>query len=170
MSDVPAQHRSYGPQTVSFASLTVSDTRSVDTDQSGMVIRKLATDAGHRVLASEIVPDEFAAIQFGVTELLGIAKVDAVVVSGGTGFAPRDVTIEAVSGMFERTIDGFGELFRTLSYEEVGAASMLSRATAGVVGSRATFVLPGSPSAVELGMRQLILPEIGHLLGQIRRR
>jgi len=170
MSDVPAQHRAYGPDSVCFASLTVSDSRSEETDTSGAVVRDLAIEAGHRVLASQIVPDEFASIQYGLTELLKISELDAVVVSGGTGFAPRDVTIEAVSGMCERTIDGFGELFRALSYEEVGPAAMLSRATAGVVSTRALFVLPGSPNAVELAMRKLILPEIGHLLGQIRRR
>jgi len=115
------------------------------------------------------VPDEIVEIRAAAGELLRRDDVDVLVLSGGTGFSPRDLTLEAAAPLLERRIDGFGELFRMLSFEEIGAAAMLSRAAAGVIGRRAVFVLPGSPKAVTLAMRRLILPEAGHLLGQARR-
>ncbi len=115
------------------------------------------------------MPDEIVAVRAAAGELLRRDEVDVLVLSGGTGFGPRDLTLEAAAPLIERRIDGFGELFRMLSCEEVGAAAMLSRADAGVIGGKAIFVLPGSPKAVELAMARLILPEAGHLLGQARR-
>ena len=163
-------HKSYAPAVLGFGLVTVSDSRNEATDTGGRLLRELVEAAGHRVAAADRVPDEVPAIRRAVEALLATPGVDVVVTTGGTGFSPRDVTVEAVSPLFERPIDGFGELFRMLSYPQVGAAAMLSRAAAGLVGDRAVFLLPGSPKAVRLAMEALVLPESGHLLGQARRR
>ncbi len=163
------QHRMYGPDELAFAVLTASDSRTEADDDSGRRIQELVTEAGHRVLDRRIVRDDVAQLRGAVEAALEQARVDVVVLSGGTGFSPRDLTLEALEPLLERRIEGFGELFRALSYEQVGAAAMLSRATAGVVGRSVVFALPGSPAAVELAMKALILPEVSHLLGQIRR-
>jgi molybdopterin adenylyltransferase len=164
-----AEHRAYAPLHLGFAVLTVSDSRRAATDGSGELLRRMATEAGHGVLGSELVPDEAEAIQEAACRLLAVPGVDVLVVTGGTGFSPRDRTVPALTPLFEVEIPGFGELFRMLSYREIGAAAMLSRATAGVVGGKLVFLLPGSPKAVELAARELVLPEAGHLLGQLRR-
>jgi len=116
-----------------------------------------------------VVPDDVAAIRGAVRRFLATRGIDVVVLTGGTGFAPRDVTLDAVAPLFDTPVEGFGELFRMLSWQQVGAAAMLSRATAGLIGDRAVFLLPGSPKAVSLAMEKLILPETAHLLGQARR-
>ena len=167
--DPPEEHRGYGPDRLGFASLTVSDSRTAGDDASGDAIERLATGAGHRLVERRIVPDEIVEIRAAAGELLRRDEVDVLVLTGGTGFSPRDLTLEAATPLIERRIDGFGELFRMLSFEQVGAAAMLSRAAAGIIGRRAVFVLPGSPNAVALAMERLILPEAGHLLGQARR-
>jgi molybdenum cofactor biosynthesis protein B len=149
--------------------VTVSDSRTEADDAGGAAVRRLAEGAGHRVARGVIVRDEVEAVRGAVEGMLGEAGVDVVVLTGGTGVSPRDVTPEAVEGLVERRLEGFGELFRQLSFAEVGAAAMLSRAGAGVVNGRAVFWLPGSPAAVELAMRELILPEAGHLVAQARR-
>jgi molybdenum cofactor biosynthesis protein B len=151
-----------------FALLTVSDSRAFRDDVSGRRLRELAEAAGHRVVATELVRDERDEIDAAVRRLLALDTTDLVVVTGGTGFAPRDVTLEALQPLLERRLDGFGELFRFLSYAQVGAAAMLSQAAAGLVGQRALFILPGSPKAVELAMEKLILPAVGHLLALVR--
>ena len=133
------------------------------------LLERLATAAGHRLVERRIVPDDIVEIRAAAGEILRRQEVDVLVLSGGTGFSPRDLTLEAATPLFDRRIEGFGELFRMLSFAEVGAAAMLSRAAAGVIGTRAVFVLPGSPKAVALAMQRLILPEAGHLLGQTRR-
>ena len=170
---VADQHRRAAPPVLGFAVLTVSDTRSPEDDVSGRTIRDLISACGHRVIDSTLVPDEMGPIRDAVGRLLEIPEVDVVVATGGTGFSPRDVTLEAVGPLFERPVEGFGELFRMLSYQQVGAAAMLSRAAAGLIfvegGAKAVFLLPGSPKAVALAMEKLILPEVGHLLGQARR-
>ena len=163
------QHRRAAPSILGFAVVTVSDSRRPDDDTSGHAIRDLATTAGHRVEDSTLVPDDVASIRGAVRRMLELPGVDVVVATGGTGFSPRDVTLEAVGPMLERPVEGFGELFRMLSYSQVGAAAMLSRAAAGLVGTRVVFLLPGSPKAVVLAMEALILPEAAHLLGQARR-
>jgi molybdenum cofactor biosynthesis protein B len=163
-------HRRGAPGGLGFAAVTVSDTRTAATDAGGRRIRELVEAAGHRLVAAEIVPDEVAALRAAVAALLGRDGVDAVVLTGGTGLSPRDVTPEAVEPLLERPLPGFGELFRALSRREVGAAAMLSRAFAGVARGRVVYALPGSPAAVELAMTELILPETGHLLAQCRRR
>ncbi len=158
-----SSHRERRVDSVLCAVLTVSDTRTPETDTSGGLLRERLESAGHRVVAYEVVPDEPAMFREVVAALFERADCQAVLLPGGTGLAPRDTTYEAVSGLFEKHLDGFGELFRMLSYEEIGAAAMLSRATAGVVGSTVVYSMPGSTAAVQLAMDKLILPELGHV-------
>jgi len=163
------QHRESSPRVLGFGLITVSDTRSPEDDVGGRTLSGLAHVGGHRVEGPEVVPDDVAAIRRAVRRMLALPAVDVVVLTGGTGFSPRDVTIDAVVPLFDQPVDGFGELFRALSYQQVGAAAMLSRAAAGLAGTKAIFLLPGSPKAVSLAMEKLILPEAGHLLSQARR-
>jgi molybdenum cofactor biosynthesis protein B len=162
------EHKAYAPGELTFAVLTASDSRDMEDDQSGRKIAEMATAAGHRVIERHVIRDHEEAIR-GILEKVLAVEVDVVIVNGGTGFSARDVSVEAVSPLLDRVIEGFGELFRALSFQQVGAAAMLSRALAGVAGASVIFVVPGSPKAVELAMSELILPEAGHLLGQIRR-
>lgn len=163
------EHRKLAVSTLGFGVITVSDSRSPETDTGGNRIAELAASAGHAVARRAWVADDVAAIRKAVREMLAAPEVDIVVLTGGTGLSPRDVTLEAVAPLLERPIEGFGELFRALSYQEIGAAAMLSRAGAGMAGARAVFALPGSPKAVSLALEKLILPEAGHLLSQARR-
>jgi molybdenum cofactor biosynthesis protein B len=167
------QHRQAAPAVLGFALITVSDTRRAEEDESGRTLAELARGAGHRVESMRIVPDDVAAIRRTTREALALDGVDVVVLTGGTGFSPRDVTLDAVEPLLEARIDGFGELFRMLSWQQVGSAAMLSRAAGGLIGfqgrAQAIFLLPGSPKAVSLAMEKLILPEAGHLLGQARK-
>jgi molybdenum cofactor biosynthesis protein B len=163
------QHRRSAPAVLGFAVITVSDSRGPEDDVGGRTIREMAAASGHRIEDSTLVRDDVSAIRAAVRALLARPGVDVVVATGGTGFSPRDLTLEAVEPLFDRSIAGFGELFRMLSYNQVGAAAMLSRAAAGLIGDRVVFLLPGSPKAVTLAMEALILPEAGHLLGQARR-
>jgi molybdenum cofactor biosynthesis protein B len=152
-----------------FALLTVSDTRTPADDESGRVMRELVAASGHRVIAATIVPDETEAVRDRILAFALDPACDAVVSTGGTGLSARDRTVEAVRASFEVEIDGFGELFRLLSFEQVGSKAMLSRAVAGVLRSTPVFLLPGSPKAVTLALTRLILPEIAHLVGELRR-
>ena len=145
--------------------VTVSDTRDLAHDKSGQRALELLTEAGHVVQAREIVVDERATIAALVRAGIANPEIDAIVLTGGTGIAPRDVTYEAVEEILDKTLHGFGELFRSLSYEEIGSAAMLSRAIGGVAGRTVIFALPGSTKAVELGIRKLIAPELGHVVG-----
>ncbi len=164
------EHRELAPRRpLGFGIITVSDTRAARDDASGRLLREGAVAAGHRVLESALVPDDVAAIRAAARRLLALPGLDVLVLTGGTGFSPRDLTVEAVAPLLDRRIEGFGELFRMLSYQQVGAAAMLSRAAAGLVGDRAVFLLPGSPKAVSLALEKLILPEAAHLLSQARR-
>ena len=163
------EHRAAATASLGFAALTVSDRRTPETDASGPLVLGRAAARGHRDAGRRLVPNDAAAIAAALWELLESDGVDVVVVCGGTGFSPRDLTVEAVRPLLERELEGFGELFRALSFQEIGAAAMLSRSTAGVVRGRAVFVLPGSPRAAALAMERLILPEVGHLLAQARR-
>ncbi|HEX4825227.1 MAG TPA: MogA/MoaB family molybdenum cofactor biosynthesis protein [Candidatus Polarisedimenticolaceae bacterium] len=160
-------HRAEG--SLAFGLLTVSDTRTAADDVSGAAMRDLVAGAGHRVYATAIVRDEPDDVRRTIASWSSDPGCDAVVSSGGTGFSGRDRTVEAVAGLFERTIDGFGELFRMLSFHEVGSAAMMSRACAGIVNGTPVFVLPGSPRAVALGLSRLVLPEIGHVVRELRR-
>ena len=150
------------------AVITASDTRTPETDTSGQRIRALLEQGGHTVVAYGILPDDPERIGQRLDELLGDPAVDAVIVNGGTGLAPRDTTYEAVASRLEKRIDGFGELFRSLSFAEIGAAAMLSRAVAGVARGRIVASLPGSTAAVELAMTRLLVPELSHMVGLVR--
>ncbi len=144
----------------------MSDTRDASTDTGGDLLAEGLSGAGHRVVARRWVPDDREAIRGAVEGLLGDAEVQVVLLTGGSGLAPRDVTPEALADTFEREIPGFGELFRMLSYEEIGAAAMLSRATAGVARGRIVALLPGSRGALRLALEKLLIPELGHLYGE----
>ena len=162
-------HGHHRDRSVTCAVLTVSDTRTPATDESGRIIRRLLEESGHAVASHQIVPDDVEQVRLAVTGLAGGGGVEAVLVNGGTGIAPRDGTFEAVSALLDRQLDGFGEIFRHLSYEEIGPAAMMSRAVAGLIGSTVLFSMPGSPKAVALAMEKLILPELGHLVGEARK-
>ncbi len=152
-----------------FGILTVSDSRTAADDRAGDLLAERVTASGGELAQRLLVRDQADQIAAAVRELLAAPGVDVVLVTGGTGLAPRDVTVEAVRPLLARELPGFGELFRMLSFAEVGPAAMLSRATAGVTDGRAIFLLPGSPAALALALDRLILPELGHLLTQARR-
>jgi len=162
-----ADHRKTAVTGVRCAVLTVSDTRKQETDVSGRAIVDLLEGAGHIVAKRQILHDEPKDVREAVLSQVG--GIDAVITTGGTGIASRDSTYEAISGLFDKRIDGFGELFRWLSYAEIGSAAMLSRASAGVARGSAIFLLPGSENAVRLAMTKLILPELGHVVRELRR-
>jgi len=153
---------------LAFSVVTVSSTRSLTDDESGTTIKGLVEGADHEVVHRTVVPDDVAEISSAVEDALA-ADVDVVVVTGGTGITPDDVTIEALRPLFQREIPGFGEEFRRRSTDQVGLAGLLSRATAGVVDETPVFALPGSENAVRLGVTDLILPQLDHLLHQVRR-
>jgi len=163
------EHRQAAPDSVRCAVLTVSDTRTVETDTSGALIRELLGWAGHPVAEYRIVADEPDQIREIVREWAAQPGIDAILSNGGTGIASRDTTYDVISGLLEKRLDGFGELFRMLSYQEIGAAAMLSRATAGVFRNRLVVAMPGSRNAVNLAMTKLIVPELGHLVLEIRK-
>jgi molybdopterin adenylyltransferase len=160
-------HRKDAPASVRCFVLTISDTRTEATDASGDAIVELLTGAGHVILGRRIVRDDPAAVRDAM--LNNLAGTDAVITTGGTGITARDSTYEALSALLDKRLDGFGELFRMLSYAEIGAAAMLSRAVGGSIGSTAVFALPGSEHAVRLAMTRLILPEVGHVVHELRR-
>jgi len=155
-------HAVAGP--VACAIVTVSDTRTPATDASGTCIRALLDEAGHHVVAYTILPDDPRRIRAHLEELVALPTVDAVIVNGGTGLAPRDSTYEAIVGLLDKRLDGFGELFRMLSFQVVGSSAMLSRATAGVAGGTIIASLPGATAAVELAMTRLLVPELSHMV------
>lgn len=169
MSSPHHEHRHHAPTRLGFALLTISDSRKPSGDRSGDVLERLAKEAGHEVIQRTLVRDEPEEIAAAARRLLAASGVDVLVTTGGTGVAPRDVTLETLRPLLEKELPGFGELFRSLSFEEVGSAAMASRATAGSVGRALVFVLPGSPGACQLAMERLVLPEAAHLVGQLRR-
>ncbi len=162
-----ADHRKTPAADVRCSVLTISDTRTPDTDTSGRAIVELLEAAGHHVAVHGIVRDEPADVREWVTGQ--IDRVDAIVTTGGTGITSRDATCEAIEDLMEKRLAGFGELFRSLSYQEIGSAAMLTRAAAGIARRTAIFMLPGSEHAVRLGMTRLIVPELGHLVRELRR-
>jgi molybdenum cofactor biosynthesis protein B len=169
VSDPVTQHRSHAPQGVSFAVVTVSDSRTIETDRGGDTIVELAVAAGHRIVARDILPDDPIPITDQIMRLVEADDVDAILMTGGTGISRRDQTYETVVKLLTRPLPGYGELFRYLSFQEIGAAAMLSRTLGGVVDETLLLTMPGSPAAVRLAMERLILPEIGHLLAEIGR-
>lgn len=153
-------------QSVPTCVVTVSDTRTLETDTGGALVVEFLEGAGHAVVDRRIVPDEPDAIAAALAAALDLDGSRAVVFTGGTGVAPRDVTPDTVEPRLDRIVPGFGELFRLLSYEDIGSAAILSRAIAGICAGRVVFVVPGSRGAVRLAMEKLILPEIGHLAAE----
>ena len=155
---------------ISCAVITVSDTRNIETDQSGQLIIKLLKESNHQVSIYEIIPDERQGIRQTVEKVVHKENIEAVIISGGTGISFRDVTIESIKPLFEKELPGFGELFRYLSYQyDIGTASILSRATCGVANKRIIFSLPGSLKAVQLAMEKIILNELGHMVMEINK-
>jgi molybdenum cofactor biosynthesis protein B len=167
------EHRALAPgaSALRVALLTASDSRTATINEGGRVLRALAEEAGWSVVGDALLREDPEALRQHVTALAGGGDEapDALLVTGGTGLSPRDRTPEAIGALFERRLEGFGELFRALSFQEIGAAAMLSRADAGVVGGLLVFLMPGSPAAVRLAMQRLIVPELAHAVGQLRR-
>jgi len=161
-------HHAHDADAVTIAVVTVSSSRTLDDDPGGDVVESALTEAGHAVVERSLVTDDRVAIADGVTSALEDGA-DVVVTTGGTGLTADDVTVDAVAPLFDRTVPGFGELFRYVSFEEVGPMAMASRATAGVVADRLVFCLPGSENAARTGSERLVAPAVGHLLGLVRR-
>ncbi|MCD8487716.1 MAG: MogA/MoaB family molybdenum cofactor biosynthesis protein [Desertifilum sp.] len=153
---------------INVAVITVSDTRSPSTDKSGQLIQSLLQTSGHAVIAYAVIKDEPAQIQAQLQDLCSRADLDAVIFNGGTGIAPRDTTYDALEGLLEKQLPGFGELFRSLSFAEIGTRAIASRAVAGVYRSKLIFSIPGSTGAVKLATERLILPELAHLVQLLR--
>ncbi len=164
------EHKKQAPKEVRCKIVTISDTRTEETDKSGQLLHELLKEAGHTVTSYEIVKDDKESIQQAVLAGYHREDVDVVLTNGGTGITKRDVTIEAVSALLDKEIVGFGELFRMISYlEDIGSSAMLSRAIGGTIGRKVVFSMPGSSGAVRLAMNKLILPELGHITFELHR-
>jgi molybdenum cofactor biosynthesis protein B len=163
------KHREAAPEKVRVAVLTISDTRTLENDTGGDIAEELLRDAGQDIVARQIVRDEVIAIRSRLTDLLARSDVDAIITTGGTGISARDTTYEVVERMIEKQLDGFGEIFRALSYEEIGAAAIMSRALAGSVGTKFIASLPGSRNAVRLAVEKLLVPELAHVVFELRK-
>ncbi len=164
-----ADHRAKAPATIRCYVITVSDTRTEETDTGGRAVVELLTAAGHTVIAKRIVRDEPEEVAALVRLQAATDHVDVIITTGGTGITRRDSTFEAIDGLLEKRLPGFGELFRMLSFQEIGPAAMLSRACAGTCRGRVVVALPGSENAVRLAMTRLLVPELGHLVAETRR-
>ena len=162
------EHKQEGPRSIRVGVVTASDTRGEAEDESGRFLREEAAAAGHQLVSYRVVKDEPEALRAALAAAAA-AGAEVVVVNGGTGIAGRDRTYEAVDGLLEKRLDGFGELFRMLSDAEIGSAAMLSRAVAGTWGGRVIFSTPGSLPAVRLAWEKLIAPELGHLVRELRK-
>jgi molybdopterin adenylyltransferase len=164
------EHKKTAQTIVNCKVITVSDTRNKETDKSGKLMMELLENAGHKIVDYVIVKDESGPIHVEVLKGCEDVRIDVVLTNGGTGIAKRDVTIETVRTLFQKEISGFGELFRLLSYQEdIGSAAILSRAIAGVIHDKAVFSTPGSTGAVRLAMNKLILPELGHVVKELKK-
>ncbi|MFC1862293.1 molybdenum cofactor biosynthesis protein B [Chloroflexota bacterium] len=163
------EHKEKAPRSVSCAVLTISDTRTEQDDESGKLIRQKLSQGGHRLISHAIVKNEAESIKKKINELLKQEELQVIITSGGTGVSYRDVTVDTVSSILEKKLDGFGELFRFLTYQEIGTASVMTRAIAGVVAGKIIICFPGSPAAAELVMDRIILPEIGHMVREATR-
>jgi molybdopterin adenylyltransferase len=169
VSESVHRHRESAPEHVRLAVLTISDTRTPENDTGGDTIEELMRGAGQEIVARRIVRDDAARIRTEIVNLLARPDADAVITTGGTGISARDTTYEVVDRMIEKKLDGFGEIFRALSYEEIGAAAILSRAVAGTVGAKLVACLPGSRNAVRLAVEKLLVPEISHVIFELRK-
>jgi molybdenum cofactor biosynthesis protein B len=164
-----AEHRANAPASIRCFVITVSDTRTEETDTGGRAVAELLTAAGHTVVGRRIVKDEPAGVAALIKLHAASDHVDVVITTGGTGITRRDSTFEAVDALLDKRLPGFGELFRMLSFQEIGAAAMLSRACAGTCRGKIVVVLPGSENAVRLALNRLLVPELGHLVAESRR-
>ena len=164
-----AEHKAHAPRVVRCVVCTISDSKTPETDTSGRLLQELLTGAGHEVVGYRIVRDEPSQVQAVIDDACRNPAVQAVIFTGGTGITSRDQTFEAIEGVLDKRLPGFGELFRMLSYQEIGPAAMLSRAQGGVRAGRLVFSLPGSPAACRLALERLILPELGHLVREVNR-
>ncbi|MBN2476829.1 MAG: molybdenum cofactor biosynthesis protein MoaB [Pirellulales bacterium] len=169
MTEVPDEHRRQAPQVVGCAVITVSDTRTPETDTGGQTIVDLLGQSGHQVLLREIIADEPEAMRQLLLQLGDRPEVEVILLTGGTGLGSRDQTFETVAELLSKPLPGYGELFRMLSYDQIGPAAMLSRATGGLIGRTVVLTMPGSRNAVRLAMEKIILPELGHLVREARR-
>ena len=163
------EHKATAPRSVRCYVITISDTRTEETDTAGRAIAELLGGAGHQVVGRTIVKDDPGFVRGAIERQLADPNVQAVITTGGTGISSRDSTYEAVSALLWKRLDGFGELFRMLSYEQIGSAAVLSRACAGLVAGRVVVALPGSEAAVRLAMERLLIPELGHLVREASR-
>jgi molybdenum cofactor biosynthesis protein B len=163
------EHKQRSPRSVRCYVVTVSDTRTNETDTAGRAIGDLLQAAGHEVAGRTIVKDDPDLVRGAIERQLANPDIQVIILTGGTGITSRDSTYEAVNGLLDKRLDGFGELFRMLSYEQIGSAAMLSRACAGLVAGRIVAALPGSEAAVRLAMERLLIPELGHLVREAAR-
>jgi molybdenum cofactor biosynthesis protein B len=163
------EHKKISPRTVNCAVLTISDSRTEANDESGRIIIKALEDSGHRVTARGILRNNADIISNRLAELLADETVDVIITSGGTGASHRDITVETVSPILDKKLDGFGELFRHLTYQEIGTPSIMSRALGGIARGKVILCLPGSTGAARLAMERVILPELGHLVHEATR-
>jgi molybdenum cofactor biosynthesis protein B len=163
------EHKEHSVQNVSCAVITTSDSRTEKDDESGKLIKQRLTDNGHKVAYYTILKNEATIIKQKVEELLRRDDVQVIITGGGTGLSKRDVTVNTIAPMLEKQLDGFGELFRQLTYQEIGTGSIMSRAIAGVAGGKVIICIPGSIGAATLAMDKIILPEIGHLVREVTR-
>src|SRR5262244_3958790 len=166
---VPLEHKATSPRSIGCFVLTISDSKTPETDTSGILIRELLNGAGHPIVGHAVVKDEPTQVQAIVRQGCANPDLQAFILTGGTGVTSRDATFEAVEALLDKQLPGFGELFRMLSYQEIGAAAMLSRAQMGVRDRRIVVSLPGSPNACRLALEKLLLPELGHLLREVSR-
>jgi len=175
MSETSIKHKAEAPKSVNFALIMCSSSRyekmmngeRFDDPSGDLIVQALKKD-GHRVVSRKVLPDDREMIQRAMMKALKSRKVDAIITCGGTGISPRDVTIEAVKPLLEKEVEGFGEIFRLISYEQIGSAATLTRALAGVSMKKVVFCIPGSPQSVALSLERLILPEAGHILKHAR--
>lgn len=165
---MPTPHPDRAPRTIHCALLTISDTRTPETDRSGQYLQTTLTAAGHAIATYEILPDEPERIRQRVIALCQDPGVETIICHGGTGIAPRDTTYDAIAGLLDKTLPGFGEIFRVLSYAEIGSRAMASRAIAGVCQNTLIWSLPGSSNAVRLATEKFILPELQHLVNLLQ--
>jgi len=163
------EHKSKPPLTVHCVVLSITDSRSVDHDTDGRIIESLLHEKGHEVVYRRIIKNDPSAIKEAIAEALADEECEAIITAGGTGVSRKDVTYTTLSKLYEEPLPGFGEVFRNLSYEEIGSAAILSRASAGIIEGHPVFSLPGSTGAVRLAMNELILPELSHIVGELRK-
>ena len=163
------EHKSEAPKSVGCAVVTISDSRTEETDESGKLMKEKLAAAGHQVVAYRLLENEADAIKQTIEELCDEENINVIITGGGTGLSHRDVTVETISLMLEKTMDGFGELFRSLSFQEIGTSAMMSRAIGGVLEGRVILCIPGSRGATQLAIEKIILPEIGHMVREATR-